>query len=115
MAKTTKQARTGGGIRHHVKASPSASAVTDHSHPATKRVELATTAAWQIWTLCDELCQHAARLDSLKTTPQPHHSALIIKLLASRAHELAEAAALCLGEDEENQPFADLERTVSNG
>jgi hypothetical protein len=104
MSKTTKQARA-------VKSLP----VTDHSTPASKRVELATAAAWQIWTLCDELCEHAARLDSLKTTPQPHHSAFIIKLLASRAHDLAEAAALCLTEDEVNQPFADLERTVTHG
>jgi hypothetical protein len=50
-----------------------------------------------------------------KTTPQPHHSALIIKLLASRAHELALAAAMCLTEDEANQRIADLERTVTHG
>ena len=89
--------------------------VTDHSDPASKRVEIAATAAWEITTLCDEMCEQAARLDRLKTTPQPHHSALIIKLLASRAHDLAEVAALCLTEDEANQPFADLEETVTNG
>jgi hypothetical protein len=106
---TTKQARP------PVKASPPASAITDHSEPTSKRVELAATAAWEITTLCDELLEHAARLYGEKTTPQPHHSAIIIKLLASRAHDLAEAAALCLCEDEENQPFAELERTVTNG
>jgi hypothetical protein len=90
------------------------STVTDHSVPASKRVELATAAAWQITTLCDEILEHAAKIDSPKA-PQPHHSALVIKLLVSRAHELAEVAALCLNEDEASQPFADLERRVSHG
>jgi hypothetical protein len=110
MGKTTKQARS-------VKASPPsppASAVTDHSVPASKRVELATAAAWQIWTLCDELLEHAAKIDSPKHPPL-HHSTLIIKLLVSRARELAEAVALCLEEDEANQPFAELEDRVSHG
>ena len=108
MVKPKKQARS-------VKASPPsppASAVTDHSHPASKRVELATAAAWQIWTLCDELLEQAAKIDSPKHPP-PHHSALVIKLLASRARELAEVAALCIEEDEANQPFAELESRVS--
>jgi hypothetical protein len=103
---TTKQARP------PVKASPPASAVTDHSHPASKRVELATTAAWEIWTLCDEILKHTAKIDGSK---EPHHSKCIIKVLVSRAHELAEVAALCLQEDEANQPFANLESRVSNG
>jgi hypothetical protein len=77
-------------------------------------VQLATHAAWEITTLCDELLEFAARFDRAKP-PQPHHTALIIKLLASRAHDLAQAAALCLEEDEEHQPLADLERTVTNG
>jgi hypothetical protein len=100
MGKTTKQARP-------VKSSP----VTDHSRPTSKRVELAATAAWEITTLCDELLEQAAKVEFR----QPHHSARIIKLLASRAHDLAETAALCLTEDEANQPFADLERTVTHG
>jgi hypothetical protein len=100
MGKTTKQARA-------VKSSP----VTDHSHPATKRVGLAVTAAWEITTLCNALVEQAAKLEFR----QPHHSACIVKLLASRAHDLAEVAALCLTEDEVNQPFADLERTVTHG
>jgi hypothetical protein len=104
MGKTTKQAR--------LKASPPASA-TDHSHPENKRVQLAATAAWEITTLCDELVDQAAR--TAACARQPHHSAIIIKLLAKRARELAEAAALCIDEDEANQPFADLERTVSHG
>jgi hypothetical protein len=96
MAKTAKQAR--------LKASPPA---------ASKRVELAATAAWEITTLCDELLEQAAKTGA--AARQPHHSAIIIKLLASRAHDLAEVAGLCLTEDEVNQPFADLERTVSHG
>jgi hypothetical protein len=104
MGKATKQTR--------LKGSPPASA-TDHSHPESKRVQLAATAAWEITTLCDELVDQAARTGA--AARQPHHSAIIIKLLASRAHDLAEAAALCIDEDEENQPFADLERTVTHG
>jgi hypothetical protein len=88
-------------------------AVTDRSVPATKRVELATAAAWQIWTLCDELLVCAARIDG-RRAPPPHHSALVIKLLVSRARDLAQAAALCLEEDEANEPFADLEETVTH-
>ena len=68
--------------------------VTDHSAPASKRVELAATAAWEITTLCDELLGQAAKLEVQKTT-QGHHSARIVKLLASRAHDLAEVAAPC--------------------
>jgi hypothetical protein len=103
MAKTTKRARA-------VKSSP----VTDHSRPTSKRVELAATAAWEITTLCDELLEQAVKLEFHKTM-ESHHSARMVKLLASRAHDLAEAAALCLTEDEVNQPFADLERTVTHG
>ena len=77
MAKTTKQARA-------VKSSP----VTDHSRPTTsKRVELAAVAAWEITTLCDELVDQAARTGA--AARQPHHSAIIIKLLAARARDLA--------------------------
>jgi hypothetical protein len=85
---------------------------TDHSAPASKRVELATAAVWEISTLCDEMLEHVAKIDGLK---EPHHPKCIIKLLLSRAHELAEVAALCLNEDEASQPFAQLERTVSLG
>ena len=103
MGKTTKQARA-------VKSSP----VTDHYRPTSKRVELAATAAWEITTLCDELLEQAAKIEFQKTM-QSHHTARMVKLLASRAHDLAEVAALCLTEDEANQPFADLERTVTHG
>jgi hypothetical protein len=99
MAKPTKQARA-------VKSPP----VTDHFRPASKRVELATSAAWEITTLCDELLEQAAKLEKSE-----FHSARMVKLLASRTHDLAQVAALCLTEDEVNQPFADLERTVSHG
>ena len=88
--------------------------VTDHSDPSSKRVELAATAAWEITTLCDELIEQAVKVEFQNTIPS-HHTARMVKLLASRAHELAEVAALCLTEDEANQPFADLERTVSHG
>jgi hypothetical protein len=77
-------------------------------------VELATAAVWQIWTLCDELLEHAAKIESPKHPPL-HHSALVIKLLVSRARDLAQAAASCLEEDEANEPFADLESRASHG
>jgi hypothetical protein len=88
---------------------------TDHSTLDTNRAQLATMAAWEITTLCDELLEHAAKIASGAKAPQPHHSAVIIKLLATRAHALAEAAALCLSEDEASKPFAELEKTVSGG
>jgi hypothetical protein len=103
MAKTAKRARA-------VKSSP----VPNHSAPGSKRVELATAAAWQIWTLCDELLACAARIECTPVAP-PHHSALIIKVLVSRARGLAEAAALCLEQDEANEPFAELEDRVNHG
>jgi hypothetical protein len=68
----------------------------------------------EITTLCDELLEHAAKIDK-PDAPQPHRSALIIQLLALRMGELAEAAALCLCEDEETEPLAELERKVSHG
>ena len=88
---------------------------TDHSDPASERLHLAATAAWRVTTLCDELLEQAAKIDKGAMAPQPHHSALIIKVLASRARDLAEAAALCVEEDEANKPLAELERTVSHG
>jgi hypothetical protein len=87
---------------------------TDHSAVDSKREQLAAIAVWEITTLCDELLEHAAKLDTWQP-PRPHHSAIIIKLLACRAHELAEAAALCLNEDEATKPFAELESVISRG
>jgi hypothetical protein len=88
--------------------------VTDHSQQPSKRAELATAAAWQITTLCDELLEHAAKIESPKHPPL-HHSALVIKLLVLRARELAEVAALCIEQDEANEPFAELEDRVNHG
>jgi hypothetical protein len=90
------------------------STVTDHSVPTSKRVKLAAVAAWEITTLCDELLEHAAKIDSAQA-PKPHHSARIIGALIVRAQALAEAAALCLCEDEASKPLAELERTVRHG
>jgi hypothetical protein len=88
--------------------------VTDHSHPSSKRVELATAAAWQITTLCRELLEQAATIEDTNRKPL-HHSALVIKLLVSRALELAEVTAHCLEEDEANEPFAELKERMSHG
>jgi hypothetical protein len=90
------------------------SAVTDHSAPTSKRVELATAAVWEVATLCTAVLEQAAKIEATKAHG-PYHLALIIKLLATRAYELAEVAGLCLNEDEATQPIADLERLVSHG
>jgi hypothetical protein len=89
------------------------STVTDHSTLMSKRAELAATAAWSVTTLCDELLEQVGKVGMLD--PPQGRAVLTIGAIAVRARELAEVAALCLDEDEEHKPLAELERAVFHG
>ena len=84
--------------------------VTDRYTPEFKRLELAAGAAWCATTLCDELLEQVGKIGMLDDPL--NRPLLTIAALAARVKELAEAAAMCLEDDEKEKPFADLEKTV---